>query len=43
MNNNNLGVYIQRIYEDDPDINSKVLHWHTSLEIGDVDLSIMYN
>ena len=40
---NKFGVYIQRIYEDEPTIESKVIKWHTRLEIGDVDLYIMRN
>jgi len=43
MFKNNIGVYIQRIYENNPDIDSKVLQWHTRLEIEDVDLFIMRN
>ena len=43
MYKNNLGVYILRIYENDLNIKSEVLQWHTRLEIGDVDLNIMWN
>ena len=43
MYKNKFGVYIQRIYEDEPTIESKVIKWHTRLEIGDVDLYIMRN
>ena len=40
---NKIGVYIQRIYEEDPTVESKVIKWHSRLEIGDVDLFLMRN
>ena len=43
MFSNKYGIFIERIYEDDPTHESRVIKWHTRLEIEDVDLSIMRN
>jgi hypothetical protein len=43
MHHNQLGVFIQRIYENDTGKKCSVIKWFTRLEIGDVDLNIMRN